>query len=74
MTSAFGPRIPPRPGASSQHKAIDIGAREGTPIRAVADGVVTMVARNYNERSGNVVIIQHELGWESHESMNIRLL
>lgn len=32
VTSGFGPRQSPTPGASTEHKGIDIGATEGTPI------------------------------------------
>ena len=40
VSSPFGPRIAPRPGASTFHEGIDIGAPIGTPIYAMSDGVV----------------------------------
>ena len=36
----FGPRPQPTPGASTDHKGIDIGVPIGTPVRAIADGKV----------------------------------
>ena len=42
--------------------AVDIGAPKGTPIYAVADGVVTKTTTSgYNEGWGLYVVIQHKL-------------
>lgn len=41
ITSGYGPRKSPTAGASSFHKGIDIGAKEGTKLIAIADGEVT---------------------------------
>jgi murein DD-endopeptidase MepM/ murein hydrolase activator NlpD len=59
VTCSFGPRNPPKPGASSMHKGIDIsqpGAELGY-ILSSADGVVTQCgpARGY----GNWIVIEH---------------
>jgi len=40
VTSLFGPRVAPRPGASTFHEGLDIGAPIGTPVYAMSDGVV----------------------------------
>lgn len=41
ITSYFGPRKTPTPGASSNHSGIDIAAGEGTSIYSVCSGIVT---------------------------------
>lgn len=47
----------------SPHLGTDYGAKQGTPILAMADGVVTRVARNrYN---GNYVKIRHDKVYET---------
>lgn len=40
-TSAFGPRVPPYPGASDHHGGVDLRAPMGTPVLAADDGVVS---------------------------------
>lgn len=49
-------------GRGGRHKALDIGAPEGTPIRASADGLVAYAddtVRGY----GNLIFIVHANGW-----------
>ena len=57
ITSGYGERTSPTAGASSNHGAIDIGAAEGSPIYAVADGQVAVAT--YNNGLGNYVSIDH---------------
>lgn len=40
ITSGYGARVHPLSGTWRQHRGIDLAAREGTPIRATAAGVV----------------------------------
>src|SRR4051794_6507007 len=40
ITSHFGPRIAPLPGASEWHEAIDLHAIEGTPVFAAYPGMI----------------------------------
>lgn len=53
-------------GQKNFHKGIDIGAREGTPVLAAADGaVISIREENRNCSScgyGNMVLIQHNNG------------
>ncbi|MCD5412107.1 MAG: M23 family metallopeptidase [Thermodesulfovibrionales bacterium] len=60
VTSPFGMRIHPVTGVRHFHKAIDIAAPPGTPIRATADGVVDF--SGWHRFGGNVIAIEHELG------------
>ena len=53
LTSNYGPR------RGSLHDGIDIGARKGTPIRAVADGRVIHSGRKL-KGYGNLIIIKHK--------------
>lgn len=57
VNSPFGPREKPTPGASSDHKGVDLKASEGQTVKASADGVVSFAGdqRGY----GKIVIIDH---------------
>ena len=57
VNSDFGPREKPTPGASSNHKGVDLKASKGQSVKASADGVVSFAGeqRGY----GNIVIIDH---------------
>ena len=63
VTSPFGPRTPPKGGASSYHQGIDLGAPEGTPIYATRTGRVTIAS--YSNSAGNYVSINHGDGFSS---------
>jgi len=61
VTSPFGMREDPmNPGSREFHPGIDFGVPSGTPIKAAADGVVT-VAGSYGGY-GNAVMINHGNG------------
>ncbi|MFM2274390.1 MAG: Murein DD-endopeptidase MepM [Pseudomonadota bacterium] len=57
VTSSYGPRIHPVFGVQKDHKGTDYGAPAGTPVRTVADGVVTFAGRQSGY--GNYVVIRH---------------
>ena len=59
VTSPFGMRINPITGITEMHQGIDIswGGSHGTPIGAVADGIVTFAG--FSPSAGNWVIIYH---------------
>lgn len=65
VTSNFGYRSDPATGKSTFHSGIDYGAACGTPIVAVADGVVadakTVCANSPSLGYGTTVLIEHDL-------------
>jgi murein DD-endopeptidase MepM/ murein hydrolase activator NlpD len=60
VTSKFGFRVSPFTGQREFHQGHDISTRQGTPILAAADGVVTFAGRK--GLLGNTVIIDHGHG------------
>jgi len=60
LSSAFGPRIHPVKGVVRMHDGVDIAARLGTPVYAMADGVVLYAgpARGF----GTQVVLSHHGG------------
>ena len=60
VTSGFGYRKSPFTGLQEKHEGWDIGARSGSPVRATADGVVSVAGR---ERGyGKLIEIDHGYG------------
>jgi|GEM_PF-2216459 len=60
ITSPYGYRIHPITGELKFHSGVDIGAKGGSPIVAVADGTVTISV--YSSSYGNYVEINHGHG------------
>ena len=60
LSSTFGTRADPFTGAPDFHSGLDIAADAGEPVRATADGVVTMAAPHGN--FGNLVVLDHGYG------------
>jgi murein DD-endopeptidase MepM/ murein hydrolase activator NlpD/lysophospholipase L1-like esterase/cell wall-associated NlpC family hydrolase len=63
VSSKFGPRVPPCPGASSNHGGIDISAPMNTDVCATAAGTVTLA--KFHKEAGNYMVIDHGNGWGS---------
>lgn len=72
MASGFGVRTDPVDGRSAMHSGLDFDAPIGTPIMAVADGVVTWSG----DRSsyGNVIEIDHGNGYMTRYAHNSTLV
>lgn len=60
MTSPFGPRVHPLNGEYTVHSGTDYAAPDGTPIFAVADGIVTRA--DYSDMWGGHIVIDHTIG------------
>ena len=57
ITSGYGPRNTGIPGASTNHKGIDVGCPTGTPIVSVLDGKV--IFTGYNAYRGYYIMVDH---------------
>jgi murein DD-endopeptidase MepM/ murein hydrolase activator NlpD len=57
VTSGYGFRIHPTTGMRSFHNGVDYRGAVGTPVYAVADGIV--VQSSYGEDNGNFIAIKH---------------
>jgi len=60
ISSDFGSRVSPFTGRREFHKGLDIANREGTPIIAPADGVITYADGKW--LMGNMMTIDHGFG------------
>ena len=64
VRSGFGVRVHPVTGQRALHRGVDLRGKTGTPVHAVADGIV--VESDYNEFSGNKIAIRHSDGSKSY--------
>lgn len=71
QTSPFGPRTDPITGEASFHRGNDWAAADGTPIFALADGIVTY-AGMVDGYSGQITI-EHTIGGERVATMYIHM-
>jgi murein DD-endopeptidase MepM/ murein hydrolase activator NlpD len=71
-SSSYGWRIDPFNGNKAFHEGLDFTANTGTPIRAAADGIVSMaeVSGGY----GNLVKIDHGAGLETRYGHTSKIL
>lgn len=72
VSSGYGWRRDPHSGAQRLHQGIDLAAKHGTRVTALANGVVTYSGRNGNY--GNLVELEHAGGYRSryaHNSANL---
>lgn len=72
MTDQYGPRPAGSPG-SAFHKGLDFTPGEGTPIYAIADGVVA-ISQEDAGGLGNHVVIQHDLGGQNIRTVYAHML
>lgn len=72
ITSPFGMRFHPILKKNIMHYGIDIGVPSGTPVYAMADGVV--IIAGVENGYGNVVVIDHGSGLTTLYAHNSKLL
>ena len=71
LTSGFGYRIHPILKKRRMHKGIDIVARYGSNVKAATGGVITYSGQMGSY--GNLVVIDHQNGFETRYAHNSRL-
>ena len=71
-SSSYGWRIDPFNGNKAFHEGLDFTANTGTPIRAAADGIVTVAEMTH--AYGNMVKIDHGAGLETRYAHASKLL
>lgn len=73
MTSDFGPRKAPMPGASTNHQGIDFDGETGDPVVSSESGIVSHAGTRGS--FGNLVIVDHGSGYETYyahlDSINV---
>ncbi|MFQ3306956.1 MAG: murein DD-endopeptidase MepM/ murein hydrolase activator NlpD [Candidatus Midichloriaceae bacterium] len=63
ISSGFGMRMHPILKYKKMHKGVDFAARKGTPIKAVASGVVQLAHKAFGY--GNYIVIKHNHEYSS---------
>ena len=63
ITSPFGPRVSPTPGASTYHQGVDLVTGTGWPVVASRAGIVSFAG--WGSAAGNWVKINHQDGFTS---------
>jgi len=73
VTDRFGMRFHPIHKKRIKHNGIDYKANVGTPIYATADGVVEYAGYHKQSGFGNLIILQHSLGFKTYYAHNSKL-
>ena len=75
ISDGWGPRVAPCNGCSTFHQGVDFTPGTGTPIYAIADGVVEEHSGDSDfESFGNHVIIQHNIPGQNVESLYAHMI
>lgn len=72
VSSYFGPRCIPIPGASTFHYGIDLAAKAGTPIYAITSGIVTATVSGTTSRAG-YISVRHSVGGVTYTSIYMHI-
>ncbi len=71
LSSGFGRRLSPFTGTEKFHFGVDIANRIGAPLYATADGRI--VISSWESGYGNLVVIQHDFGFQTRYAHCSRL-
>lgn len=71
FSSGFGMRKHPQTGRQQFHSGVDFSAPRGTPVRATADGVVSLAG--WSKGNGMVVVVEHGHGFSTVYAHNSRI-
>lgn len=71
-SSSYGWRIDPFNGSKAFHEGLDFPANTGVPIRAAADGIVSMAEQS--AAYGNIVKVEHGSGLETRYAHASKIL
>ncbi len=63
FSSGFGMREHPLQGTQRFHSGVDLSTQRGTPVKATADGIVSVAG--FGKGNGNVVVIEHGHGYST---------
>lgn len=72
LTSKHGARCIPVIGGSTKHEGQDFGAANGSPIYAVADGIVKRTSNGTNSASGYIVV-ETNVGGKRHDMVYVHM-
>ncbi|WP_152188013.1 M23 family metallopeptidase [Georgenia satyanarayanai] len=73
QSSLYGNRVHPIQGTWTKHEGLDFAAPLGTPIHAVADGVVVHAGEGLDGRSSMLVILEHEIDGQTFYSWYVHM-
>jgi murein DD-endopeptidase MepM/ murein hydrolase activator NlpD len=73
ISSGFGPRVAPCSGCPSYHDGIDMTPGIGTPIQAIADGVVSRIG-NPSGALGVYAVVDHVINGQKVSSLYAHML
>ena len=72
VSSHFGPRCIPLPGASTFHQGVDLATKGGSPIYAIAAGVVTHTVSGTSSRVG-YISVKHSIDGVEYTSRYLHI-
>lgn len=71
ISSPFGEREAPMGAGMQFHTGIDISVPTGTPVKATAEGIISFAG--WSAGSGNLVVVEHGLGYATAYAHNSSL-